>query len=138
MDLLNRFFFKIKEQIKAPRKVYFGDNDLITAKTFPFISDFGRLMENLVFKELLKRGLKTNDNIFYYRTRNDKEGDFGLKEGLKIKQLIQVTYDFSDLETKKREMKALIEASEELNCNDLMIISWDKESEESVRRKKLR
>ena len=127
--ILNRFSFKIKEQIKTAKKIYLVDNGFISAKAFQFSQDFGRLMENLVFVELTKRGLKPNENIFYYKTKNQKEIDFVIKEGLKIKELIQVVYQFSNPDIQKREIKALIEGGKELNCNNLTVITWDTEEE---------
>jgi len=70
---LNRFSFKAKEQIKTPKKVYLIDNSFITAKSFQFSQNLGKLMENLVFNEFLRKGYKPNKNIFYYKTRNGKE-----------------------------------------------------------------
>jgi len=135
---LNRFSFKVKEQIKTAKKVYLVDNGFVLAKSFQFSQDLGRLLENLVFGELLKRGLKVNENIFYYKTRNQKEIDFVIKEGTKIKNLIQVVYQFSDSEIQKRETKSLIEASQELKCNDLTIITWDVEKEEKIKDQKIK
>jgi predicted AAA+ superfamily ATPase len=74
------------------------------------------------------RGLKENRQIFYFKI-NDKEVDFVLKEGLKVKQLIQVTYASGKDEIEKREIKALIKASELLKCKNLLIITWDFEDE---------
>ena len=51
---LNRFSFKIKEQISAPRKIYCVDNGLIYAKAFRFSRDIGKLYENIVCIELKK------------------------------------------------------------------------------------
>lgn len=135
---LNRFSFKVKEQIKTAKKVYLVDSGFVLAKSFQFSQDLGRLMENLVFGELLKRGLKVNENIFYYKTRNQKEIDFVLKEGTKIKNLIQVVYQFSDSEIQKRETKSLIEANQELKCDNLTIITWDTEKEEKIKNKKIK
>lgn len=135
---LNRFSYKIKEQIKTPRKVYLVDNGFIQAKAFMLSQDYGRLMENLFFQELLKKGLKVNENVFYYKTRNQKEVDFVLKEGIEIKELIQVVYDIADYNVKKREMGALIEASEELRCDNLTIITWDTKGEENIKNRKIK
>jgi len=135
---LNRFSFKVKEQIKTAKKVYLVDNGFVLAKSFQFSQDLGKLMENLVFTELIKRGLKVNENIFYYKTRNQKEIDFVIKEGTKIKNLIQVIYQFSDSEIQKRETKSLIEASQELKCDNLTIITWDTEKEEKIKDKKIK
>ena len=94
-------------------------------------------MENLVFSELLKRGFKPNETLFYYKTRNQKEIDFILKEGPRVKTLIQVCYSL-DFESKKREISALIEASQELKCDNLTILTWDKEGEEKIKNKKIK
>ena len=39
---------------------------------------------------------------------------------------------------KKRELKSLAEASEELSCDDLVVISWDYEIEETFKDKKIK
>jgi len=41
---------------------------------------------------------------------------------------VQVTYRL-DEGTEERELKSLYEASEELNCNNLQIVTWDQEGE---------
>jgi len=135
---LNRFSFKAKEQIKSPRKIYLVDNGFILAKSSQFSQNIGKLMENLVFVEILRRGYELNKGIFYYKTRNKKEVDFVLKEGLKIKKLIQVCYEINKLEIERRELKSLVEASEELNCNDLLIITWDREGSKKFKGKKIK
>jgi len=128
--ILNRFSFKLKEQIKTPKKIYVSDNGFILSKSFQFSNNTGKLIENIVFCELLRRNYKPNIDIFYYKTKNGKEVDFMLKQTTKINKLIQVCYNISDTNTKEREIKSLLTASEELNCNNLEIISWDYESEE--------
>jgi hypothetical protein len=40
------------------------------------------------------------------------------------------------LEIRKRELRVLVEASEELNCNNLTIISWEEERQELLKGKK--
>jgi len=84
----------------------------------------------------LKRGCKANETLFYYKTRNQKEIDFVLKEEIEIKNLIQVCY-LSDSEI-KRETSSLIEASQELKCDNLTILTWDKEGEEKIKNKKIK
>ena len=136
--ILNRFSFKLKEQIKTPKKVYVADNGFILAKSFQFSNNTGKLIENIVFCELLRRNYKPNIDIFYYKTKNGKEVDFVLKQTTKINKLIQVCYNISDTNTKEREIKSLLTASEELNCNNLEIISWDYEAEEKHKGKTIK
>ncbi|MBU4370004.1 ATP-binding protein [Patescibacteria group bacterium] len=137
MFTLNRFDFKIKKQIKTKKKCYIVDNGFIHAKSFQFSQNTGKLMENLVFNEILRKDYKLNQDIFYYKTRNDKEIDFVLKKAITLETLIQVCYDIDDPKTYKRETDALIEASEELNCDDLLIITWDNEKRENIKGKKI-
>ena len=130
---LTRFSFKLKEQLKAPKKIYVVDNGLISAKSFQSSQNRGRSMENLVFIELLRKGYKINQDLFYYRTRNGREIDFLLKKGTKVSKLIQVCFDIEDPKVEKRELKGLIEGSEELRCADLSVITWDCDKEERIK-----
>lgn len=136
--VLNRFSFKVKEQIKAPRKIYLVDNGFIAAKAFQFSPDTGRLMENLAFVEFIRRGHVPNLDLFYYKTRNGREVDFVVRRENRIEDLVQVSHASADQKTREREIKALREASEELDCRNLTIITWDKEGEEKVKDKVIR
>ena len=125
--ILNRFSFKMKEQINAPKKIYLVDNGFCSQIPARFSQDFGKLIENAVFIEILRKGFRANLDLFYYKTRNGKEIDFIIKSGINVVQLIQVCYRIDKLETREREIKALIEGGEELSCSDLIIITWDHE-----------
>ncbi|MEO0202976.1 MAG: hypothetical protein ABIL37_04555, partial [candidate division WOR-3 bacterium] len=70
-----------------------------------------------------------NWEIYYFKDYQQNEVDFVIKEGLEIKQLIQVTYASNKDEIEKREIRALNKASELLKCKDLLIITWDYEDE---------
>lgn len=135
--VLSRYSYKAGERLASPKKAYLVDNGYIRAKAVHATANNGKLLENLVFVELLKMGYKPNHSLFYYKTRNNKEIDFILKDGLKIKTLIQVAYDFNQYGTKEREIKALLEASGELHCDMLLVLTWDQESEMEVQGKKI-
>lgn len=124
---LTRYNNKVINQQKSAQKIYVIDNGFIKARSFELSPNYGRLLENLVFIELLRRGYRPGLDLFYYRTRNDKEIDFLIRKGHQIEQLIQVCYNFEQLKVIKRETNALTEAAEELNCTNLLILSWDKE-----------
>jgi len=124
---LTRFSNKIKLQQKTPKKSYIVDNGFIGSRSFELSPNLGRLLENMVFIELLRRGLRPELDLFYYRTRNDKEVDFICRQGYQMNQLIQVCFDVSTSRVLKRETDALIESAGELNCSDLMVITWNKE-----------
>ena len=85
------------------------------------------MLENQVFVDLLRRGYIPGKTLFYYRTRNDKEIDLVIRKGTKVEQLIQVCYDMSSEKTCKREFNALVEAAEELHCDNLLVITNSQE-----------
>lgn len=132
------FSFKIKDQMQYPRKIYFIDNVFINALSTKFSKDLGRLYENAVAIDLLRKNSGKDLEVFYWKNYLHEEVDFVIKEGFKIKKLIQVCYDLEDIEIKKREVRALIKASKELRCNNLFIITRDYESEEKFKSKKIK
>ena len=133
------FSYKVKDQLQYPRKIYCIDNGFINYFGFKFSEDKGRIMENTVAINLYQLSLQhQKTNIFYFKSQRQEEVDFVIKEGTKIKQLIQVCYDTSNPDTKERETKALLKASEELKCNDFLIISHDKEGEEKIKGEKIK
>lgn len=120
---LPRYNNKLKLMKKAPRKVYVVDNGFVAAKAFALSENLGRLLENQVFIELIRRGYDTDKTMFYYRSRNDKEVDFVLRKGPHIECLVQVCYDMSSPKTEKREVDSLVECAGELRCNNLVIVT---------------
>lgn len=126
---LSRFNNKLKLMNKAPKKVYVVDNGFVQSTAFNLSENLGRLLENQVFVELLRRGYIPGKTLFYYRTRNDKEIDFVTRKGAKVEQLIQVCYDMTSEKTRKRELDALVEAANELHCNKLLVITNSEQNE---------
>ena len=120
---LPRFNNKLKLMKKAPQKIYVVDNGFVTAKAFSLSENLGRLLENQVFVELLRRGYNTQTSLFYYRSRNDREVDFVIRKGSQIEALIQVCYDMTAPRTEKREVDSLIECAGELKCDNLIIVT---------------
>lgn len=135
---LDRFSYKLKEQLKTPKKIYVVDNGFVVAKSFQFSKNIGRLIENFVFCELLRKNYNLNRDLFYYKTANGLEVDFVLRRNTKVEKIIQVCYDITDTKAKERELKAIVKASEELNCNNLEVISWDYSGEERFKNKKIK
>jgi len=120
---LPRFSFKVKKQAGYNKKIYCTDNGLAVAAGFRFSDDRGALYENLVAIALKKEEITGRISIFYWKSPNNDEVDFVVKEGLHVSRLIQVCSDISNPQTLKREMRALIKASQELNCNELLLIN---------------
>ena len=106
-------------------KVYVVDNGFVASKAFSLSDNLGRLLENQVFIELIRRGYDVEKTMFYYRSRNDKEVDFVLREGPRILRLVQVCYDMSSPKTEKREVDSMIECAGELKCDNLVIVTYN-------------
>lgn len=124
---LPRYNIKLKLMKKAAQKVYVVDNGFVAAKAFALSDNLGRLLENQVFVELLRRGYNTEKSLFYYHSRNGKEVDFVLRKGTKIECLVQVCYDMGGSKTEKREVDSLVECAGELNCGNLVIVTNNEE-----------
>lgn len=137
--LIEKFSFKFKEKVISPRKVYAIDTGLI--HTFPTRSskDIGRLYENIVAIELMrKRAILPDFEVYYWQDYSGKEVDFILKRGLKVSQMIQVCFDLDNYDTRMRQYKSLVKASKELNCSDLLVITSEKKSEEAYKDKTIK
>ncbi len=125
---ISRYSDKLKEQILSPRKAYAYDSGMINAVKFKTSHDMGRLIENLVAVELLRRG----EELYYYKTASGKEVDFLIRKGLEVSRLIQVCYDIDEPATKKRELNSLAKVSKEVGCKNLQVLTWDFEAEERI------
>ena len=134
---LRKFHFSHKKSLLSLPKVYINDPGL-ASNLIRFSSDIGKFMENLVFLELKKKELNNIFEIFYWKDYQQREVDFVIKEGLKVKQLIQVSYASDRNEINEREIKSLLKASELLNCKNLLCITWDYESVEKIKGKKIK
>jgi hypothetical protein len=136
--LLKRFSYKVREQDKSPKKVYSIDTGLANTVGFRFSENLGRLAENIVFLELKRKAQNIpNFEIFYWKDEYHKEVDFVIKEGLKVKQLIQVCFNILDEKTKRREIGALIKAMNEFELNEGIVITEDFKSEQEIKGKRI-
>ena len=74
-------------------------------------------MENQVFVNLLRKGYDPEKTMFYYRTRNDKEIDFVLRENNRVKDDQEIYFRFT-----RRSLISLANygtAAEEGNADDM-------------------
>ncbi len=120
---LYRYDYSLKKQYQSNKKIYVIDNGLRNAVSFRTGQDSGRLLENLVFIELRRRGIE----CWFYKTKNNLEVDF-LWFGSEP-ELIQVCYDLSDQVTLKREIRALQTAMTELSVRSSLILSYNERRE---------
>ncbi|BFI73384.1 ATPase AAA [Nanoarchaeota archaeon] len=135
---LEKFDINLWERIKSSKKVYIIDNGLYNVAGLKISENIGKLMENLVYIELIRRkNYWDNDiEIYFYRDNNKREIDFLIKKRDKIIQLIQVTYSNSFEDIKDREWKNLLlvyDYIRKYNQNpELIIITWDYEDEKNI------
>lgn len=108
------------------KKMYFVDNGLIQAMTHTYMDDSGKLLENLVFL-WLRQKCPFQRGLLYFQEK--KECDFVTFDRNKPEALVQCCYHFYDLDTRKREIEGLLEASRYLNCKNMKIITLEQEEE---------
>lgn len=117
------FSYKIHQRY-VNKKVYIGDNGFILLLSFRGMEVHGRLLENLIFTELLKRG----KNLFYFKDAQNFECDFIITEEEKATAAIQVTYNLNR-DNSERELRGLKGALKELGLEKGTIITADTEDE---------
>jgi len=123
------FSHTIKDRTQYPRKAYMGDTGFmyaISGKT-----DMGRLFENAVFLEL-KRKTPQQHDIHYWKNKEGYEADFVIREGLAIKEIIQVAYELNSKNTKDREVRGLVACAIEAGLRQGLIITKDFETVETI------
>ncbi len=124
--VVERYSHKLKQQIIAPKKAYCIDQGFCNFISFNISRNDGRLYENIVCVELLRKKSKEPEiGIYYWKDHQQNEVDFVVKKGSKVEQLIQVCHNPADESAKEREIKPLIKAAAELKCKNLLIITSD-------------
>lgn len=121
---VNNFRFSLKDQTgpQASKKIYCIDTGMISALAFKMGEDRGRMLENIVFLELIRRKCQ----IYFFRTKKGLEVDFYLKDD---KKLIQVCSSLENTDTATREIRALTSAMDELGVKKGLILSEIEENE---------
>jgi len=100
---LKKFDYSVKKQIMNPKKVFSIDPAFVHRLGFNFPENKGRILENIVYLELLRRGKE----VYYHSGK--KECDFLVKVGLSIVEAVQVVYQLGRTNY-EREFQGLIEA----------------------------
>ncbi len=124
------FSYKIKDQMQYPRKIYCVDSGFANLSG---TENMGRICENTVAVELLRRKRDT----YYWKSRFQEEVDFIVRDKKKI-TAIQVCYNPEAMDTKKREIKALVKCMSEFGLKEAMVITFDYEDKEKIENKKIR
>ncbi|MFH0875090.1 MAG: ATP-binding protein [archaeon] len=122
----SKYSGSLKEQLYSNKKAYVIDSGLAKLMSFRLSIDIGRILENIAFIELKRRG----HNIFYFREKN--ECDFIISKGNKNFDAIQVCASMQNNDTKEREFKGLIEAAKALKLNSGLILTENEEFKEKI------
>jgi predicted AAA+ superfamily ATPase len=126
ISCLPKFSFKKQESLRY-RKMYLIDSAFAAVSGNNASVNSGRLLENLVYLDLARKAATSGYEIFYYKKMI--EVDFVIYRNRKVEELIQVTQSTTDPKTLKREVRALLAASRELNTDKLTLITLEETGE---------
>lgn len=106
-----------------PCKVYAGDTGFFKAVYPGYPDSLGLRFENLVFLELLRR----EKQVFYFQ--NKRECDFVIKEkdSQKVSAAIQISVCFGNPVVREREILGLMEALDEYDLEQGLVLTMDDE-----------
>ncbi len=114
-----------KSRMLNPAKIYTIDTGLLNAMTYRNSSNYGALLENLVFMQLRRHGYV----IEYVSSKEGYETDFFARHPIKKEiKLIQVCWELSDEKTFQRELRGLQNAMKGLSIKSGTIVTYDDEA----------
>lgn len=125
------FDWSLQKQFVNPKKIYSIDTGLSKRVSFEVGKRTGDMLENIIYLELKRR----YSEIYYFKTSQGYEVDFLIKEYKDITHLVQVSQTLVDEKTKKRELRSLLKASDELAHSasvELLLLSMDETHTEFV------
>ena len=112
----------VKEN-QSLRKYYVIDTGMRQAVLIPQSEDKGKLLENIVALELFRRR-GADRKMFYWQ--DGRECDFVVQREEHVEELIQVTWDIEDEDTRKREIDGIKEAAKGTKCDKLTIVTRER------------
>jgi len=128
---VKKYDFSIKKQIMNPAKVYLIDTGLHNKIGFKFSSNYGKILENIVFLNLVRNG----KDVFYHKSKN--ECDFVVRNNIKIVEAIQVTASLDNPDTYKREISGLLDAMNYYNLKRGFILTESDKDNINIEGKKI-
>ena len=121
---LSKLDYSVKAQLRNPKKVYAIDNALVSRLGFHFSGEEGRLLENMVYIELRRRG----GEIFYHNSGN-AECNFVVRDGFRVVQAIQACYLLGSSDIREREIRGIQDAMDTYQLLEGTIITNTHEEE---------
>ncbi len=117
LHVVPKFDYSLNKVIRSTKKLYIEDTGLLENLGFRFMEGMGKLHENAVCNELLRREFEV-----YYWNDDRSECDFIVKKGKDLVMAIQVCYDLNT-DNIEREIKGLQDACSNLKIDRGIIIS---------------
>lgn len=115
-----------KSRMLNPPKIYTIDTGLLNAMTFRSPTDYGLLLENMVFMHLRRFG----HYVEYISTKDGYEVDFLARNTVTGEtQLLQACWDMSGTKTFARELRGLKSAMADHGLPTGTIVTWDDEAD---------
>ena len=119
--MVPRFSHSLAKQQHYNKKCYFIDHGMARVLGFRSTEDKGRLLENLVYIELRRRG----GEIYFHK--EERECDFLVRRQGKVCEAYQVCTDMHNVATRKRELEGLIEAMRAHGLENGVILTENQE-----------
>jgi len=117
---ITNFNYSLKTQVRTNKKIYTIDNGFVWSMSMKLSTDRGRLLENLVYTELLKANV---DSIYY--AQESSECDFITKQGNEL-AAFQVCYQLTS-ENRQREFQGITNTMKKWKVNKGYIITSQQE-----------
>lgn len=120
---VKKYSTKSRQRIRY-EKIYPVDVALMDNRPNSYVGEnLGWRLETIICIELLRRNRPIGRDIYYYKSNNGYEADFVVCRGNSVEEIYQVSYDISNVKTRKREIRGLLAASKETKCNQLFLIT---------------
>ena len=120
---VKKYSTKSRQRVRS-EKVYPVDVALMDGRPDAFAGEnVGWRLETIVYIELLRRNRPMDRDVYYYRSAGGYEADFVVCNNNVVEEIYQVSYDISKENTRKREIRGLLAASQETRCNNLYLIT---------------
>lgn len=122
ISTISKYSSKSRERSRG-EKSYAIDVAFMDKRDNAFSGDnLGWRLETIVYLELLRRKATTDNDIYYFKSRN-AEADFVVCDKNRTLAVYQVSYDVSSEKTRKREIKGCIAGAKGTKCDNVFLIT---------------
>lgn len=122
ISTISKYSSKSRERSRG-EKSYAIDVAFMDKRDNAFSGDnLGWRLETIVYLELLRRKATTDNDIYYFKSRN-AEADFVVCDKNKTLAVYQVSYDISNEKTRKREIRGCIAGAKGTKCDNIFLIT---------------